>query len=60
MMTERQAETILMGAALMESIGNLYQYVGSDGRHLYFRNVATGTGMQTTYDQMIAECSIQY
>lgn len=60
MMTDRQAETILMGAALMESIGNLYQYVGSDGRKLYFRNVANGTGMQTTYEQMLTECSIQY
>ena len=60
MMTERQAESILLGAALLESIGNLYHYTGTDGHYLYFQNINTNETMKTTYDQMIVECTIQY
>lgn len=60
MLTDRQAESILMGAALLECVGNLYQYTGCEGRTLYFRDIATNRQITMTYEAMIAECDIQY
>lgn len=60
MLTERQAEKILVGAALLEHIGNLYRFTGHDDCLLYFECISTGHTISLTYEEMLSEGTIQF
>lgn len=62
-MTTRKINEIMEGNALLESCGNLYEYIGHDKKkRLVFQNVNDDSHFAITYEELrLDECyQVQY
>ena len=61
-MTKQQAEDLMEGVALMECLGNLYEYIGVDQGQCIFQSVSNDQFIKTSYENLLTmpEYRIQY
>lgn len=61
-MTRQQAEDLIDGVALLEFLGNLYEYAGTDRGHYIFQSVSNDQFIRANYENLLTmpEYGIQY
>lgn len=61
-MTKQQVEDLLDGVALLECLGNLYEYVGTDDGKCVFQSVSNDQCIKSSYENLFVmpEYSAQY
>ncbi len=61
-MTKKQVEDLLDGVALLECLGNLYEYVGMDQGKYIFQSISSDQFIRSSYKNLFTmpEYCIQY
>lgn len=62
MITGRQIDELMDGCALLECLGNLYEYIGSEGGKLVFQSISNDRFIKTDVENLLTmpEYQIQY
>ena len=53
MITENQVSELMDGCALLECLGNLYQYVGSENGKFVFQSMSNDSFIKTSYENLL-------